>query len=123
MLDLPNQTPVLGTVVVADDDASFRQLLKGLLTGMADRVIEAEDGEQALAVLNGNHADLVLADLRMPGVDGGTLLSRLPASIPAILVTGAEVPLPARASAMLRKDELTRERLEFTIRGVIRSPS
>jgi hypothetical protein len=39
------------------------------------------------------------------------------------LVTGAEVPLPARASAMLRKDELTRERLEFTIRGVIRSPS
>ena len=123
VLDLPNQTPVLRTVVVADDDASFRQLLKGLLTGMADRVIEAEDGEQALAVLNGNHADLVLADLRMPGVDGGTLLSRLPASIPAILVTGAEVPLPARASAMLRKDELTRERLEFTIRGVIRSPS
>ena len=55
-------------------------------------------------------------------MDGGTLLSRLPASIPAILVTGADVPAPARASAMLRKDEVTRERLEFTIRGVIRSP-
>ena len=89
---------------------------------MADRVIEAEDGDQALAILTGKHADLVLADMRMPGMDGGTLLSRLPASIPAILVTSADVPLPARASAMLRKDELTRERLEFTIRGVIRSP-
>ena len=123
VLDLPNQTPVLGTVVVADDDASFRQLLRGLLTGIADRVIEAQDGDQALAVLAGGRADLVLADLRMPGMDGGTLLSRLPASVPAILVTGADVPLPARAAAMLRKDELTRERLEFTIRGVIGSPS
>ena len=123
VLDLPNQTPVLGTVVVADDDASFRQLLRGLLTGMAERVIEAENGDQALAVLAGEHADLVLADMRMPGMDGGTLLSRLPASIPAILVTSADVPAPARAAAMLRKDELTRERLEFTIRGVFRSPS
>jgi signal transduction histidine kinase/CheY-like chemotaxis protein len=123
VLDLPNQTPVLGTVVVADDDASCRQLLRGLLTGIADRVIEAENGDQALAVLAGDHADLVLADLRMPGMDGGTLLSRLPASVPAILVTSADVPAPARAAAMLRKDELTRERLEFTIRGVFRSPS
>ncbi len=123
VLDLPNQTPVLGTVVVADDDASFRQLLRGLLTGMAERVIEACDGDQALAVLAGEHADLVLADLRMPGMDGGTLLSRLPASLPAILVTSADVPAPARAAAMLRKDELTRERLEFTIRGVFRSSS
>ena len=123
VLDLPNQTPVLGTVVVADDDASCRQLLRGLLTGIADRVIEASDGDQALAVLAGDHADLVLADLRMPGMDGGTLLSRLPASVPAILVTSADVPAPARAAAMLRKDELTRERLEFTIRGVFRSPS
>jgi signal transduction histidine kinase/CheY-like chemotaxis protein len=122
VLDLPHQTPVLGTVVVADDDASFRQLLRGLLTGMADRVIEASNGDEALAVVTGNHADLVLADMRMPGMDGGTLLSRLPASIPAILVTGADVAPPARASAMLRKDELTRDRLEFTIRGVIRSP-
>ena len=123
VLDLPIQTPVLGTVVVADDDASCRQLLKGLLTGMAERVIEAENGDQALAVLAGDHADLVLADLRMPGMDGATLLSRLPVSVPAILVTSADVPAPAGAAAMLRKDELTRERLEFTIRGVFRSPS
>jgi signal transduction histidine kinase/CheY-like chemotaxis protein len=121
VLDLPYQTPVLGTVVVADDDASFRQLLRGLLTGMADRVIEASDGAEALAVVTGHHVDLVLADMRMPGLDGGTLLSRLPAYVPAILVTSADVALPARAAAMLRKDELTRERLEFTIRGVIRS--
>jgi hypothetical protein len=56
----------------------------------------------------------------MPGMDGTTLLARLPAPVPAIIITGADAPPPPRAAAMLRKDELTRERLEFTLRGVIR---
>jgi CheY-like chemotaxis protein len=120
VLHLPHETPSLGTVVLADDDASFRQVLKGLLTGMADCLIEAEDGDQALAVLGERDVDLVLADMRMPGLNGGALLARLPASVPAIIITGADVPAPPRAAAVLRKDELSRERLEFTIRGAIR---
>ncbi len=119
VLNLPHQTPAVGTVVLADDDASFRQVLRMLLTGIADRCIEAADGGQALAFLAGNPADLVLADLRMPGMDGITLLARLPAAIPAIVITSADAPPPAGAAALLRKDELTRERLEFTIRGVL----
>jgi signal transduction histidine kinase/CheY-like chemotaxis protein len=119
VLNLPHETPAVGTVVLADDDASFRQVLMGLLTGIADRCIEAADGEQALAFLAANPADLVLADLRMPGTDGGTLLARLPVAIPAIVITGADAPTPPGAAALLRKDELTRERLEFTIRGVL----
>jgi hypothetical protein len=61
--------------------------------------------------------------MRMPGIDGSALLARLPAAVPAIIITGADVPAPPRAAAVLRKDELTRERLEFTLRGVIRGPS
>jgi signal transduction histidine kinase/CheY-like chemotaxis protein len=121
VLSLPNHTPALGTVLLADDDAAFRQVLRGLLTGMADRLLEAEDGRQALALLAENPVDLVLADMRMPGLDGATLLARLPASVPAIIITGADAPPPPRAAALLRKDELTRERLEFTIRGIIRA--
>jgi signal transduction histidine kinase/CheY-like chemotaxis protein len=120
VLSLPNETPVLGTVLLADDDAAFRQVLRGLLTGMADRLLEAEDGRQALALLAENPVNLVLADMRMPGLDGAALLARLPASVPAIIITGADAPPPPRAAALLRKDELTRERLEFTIRGIIR---
>ncbi|HEX2819936.1 MAG TPA: histidine kinase dimerization/phospho-acceptor domain-containing protein [Streptosporangiaceae bacterium] len=52
---------------------------------------------------------------------GGALLARLPVSVPAIIITGAGVPPPPRAAALLRKDELTSERLEFTIRGVMRA--
>jgi len=123
VLGLPLRTPAVGTVLIADDDAAFRGVLRGLLDGLAGRVLEAGDGREALALLAEDRVDLVLADMRMPGMDGTALLGRLPVSVPAIVVTGADVPPPPRAAAVLRKDELTRERLEFTLRRVIRGPS
>jgi signal transduction histidine kinase/CheY-like chemotaxis protein len=118
VLSLPHGTPSVGTVVLADDDAAFREVVKGMLTGIADRLIEAEDGAQALAAVAQGDIDLVLADLGMPGVDGNTLLERLPAGLPAIVITGLDVQAPPRAAALLRKEELTRERLAFVIRRV-----
>jgi signal transduction histidine kinase len=123
VLDLPLQTPRLGTVLVADDDDGFRAVLRGLLDGLAGRVLEASDGGQALALAKDHPVDLVLADMRMPGLDGGALLARLPAEVPAIVITSADLRPPPRAAALLRKDELTAERLEFTIRAVIGGPS
>jgi signal transduction histidine kinase/CheY-like chemotaxis protein len=123
VLSLPLRTPAVGTVLLADDDAAFRGVLRGLLDGLADRVLEAGNGREALALLTRDPVDLVLADMRMPGMDGSALLARLPAAVPAIIVTGADAPPPPRAAAVLRKDELTRERLEFTLRGIIRGPS
>ena len=120
VLSLPHGTPSAGTVVVADDDAAFRQVLTAMLTGIADRLIEAADGGEALAAVTAESPDLILADLQMPGVDGKALLERLPAGLPAIVITGHDAPPPPRAAALLRKDELTRERLAFAIRRVIR---
>jgi signal transduction histidine kinase len=116
VLSLPHGTPSVGTVVIADDDAGFRQVVKSMLAGIADRVIEAEDGTQALAAVASGRVDLVLADLRMPGMDGDSLLERLPPALPAIVITGLDVATPPRAAALLRKEELTRERLAFAIR-------
>jgi signal transduction histidine kinase/CheY-like chemotaxis protein len=122
VLSLPHGPPSVGTVVIADDDPGFRQLVKSMLAGIADRLIEAEDGAQALSAVATGRVDLVLADLRMPGVDGGTLLERLPAALPAIVITGLDVAAPPRAAALLRKEELTRERLAFAIRRVSQVP-
>jgi signal transduction histidine kinase len=116
LLSLPHGMPSVGTVALADDDAGFRAVLKSLLGGIADRVIEAEDGAAALAVVAAEHVDLVLTDLAMPVLDGHALLDRLPADLPAIIITGLDVARPSRAAALLRKDDLTRERLAFAIR-------
>jgi signal transduction histidine kinase len=123
VLSLPHGPVAVGTVLIADDDPGFRQLLRGMLTGIADRVIETEDGGQALAVAKEDHVDLVLADLRMPGMDGATLLGQLPGSVPAIIITGLDVEPPPRAAALLHKDEVTRDRLAFTIRNACRTAS
>jgi signal transduction histidine kinase len=120
VLRLPHGPATVGTVLVADDDAGYRQVLGGLLSGIAGRVIETENGAEALEALSRNQVDLVLADLGMPGIDGQALLEHLPASLPAIIITGLDAEQPRRASALLRKDELTRERLAFTIRSVNR---
>jgi signal transduction histidine kinase/CheY-like chemotaxis protein len=118
VLSLPHGLPALGTVVVADDDAAFRQVLRAMLAGITDRVIEVADGGQALAAIAESGADLVLTDLRMPGMDGYALLGQLPSTIPAIVITGLDSPPPPPAAAQLSKDELTRERLAFTIRAI-----
>jgi signal transduction histidine kinase/CheY-like chemotaxis protein len=120
LLSLPHGTPAVGTVVVADDDPAFRNVLTAMLSGIAERLIEAADGAQALGIVAAESVDLVLADLGMPGVDGKAVLERLPAGLPAIVVTGRDEAAPPRAAALLRKDELTRERLAFAIRGVMR---
>ncbi|HEX3959705.1 MAG TPA: ATP-binding protein [Trebonia sp.] len=116
VLSLPHGPVSVGTIVLADDDAAFRQVLKAMLAGVADRIIEAADGAQALAAVTATAVHLVLADLGMPGMDGYTLLDRLPPGLPAIIITGRDEETPPRAAALLNKDRLTREQLEFAIR-------
>jgi len=117
VLRLPHGLPSVGTVVVADDDAGFRRVLTSMLAGIASRLVEAEDGAQALALVADGGVDLVLTDLMMPGLDGSGLLEQLPPGLPAIVVTGLDVEAPPRAAALLRKGELTRGRLAFAIRN------
>jgi signal transduction histidine kinase/CheY-like chemotaxis protein len=120
VLRLPHGPARLGTVLLADDDASFRAVLRSMLAGIADTVLEARDGQEALTMLAGQRVDLLIADMLMPELDGKALLARAPVSLPAIVITGLDIEPPARASALLRKDELSPERLEFAIRRASR---
>ncbi|HEY1641699.1 MAG TPA: ATP-binding protein [Streptosporangiaceae bacterium] len=117
ILALPPGLPRLGAVLVADDDPAYRAVLRGALDGLADRVIEAGDGAQALIFATSEDLDLVLIDLRMPGMDGYALLKKLPSGLPAIVITSLDVSeIPPRAADLLRKDEFSRDRLIRAIR-------
>jgi DNA-binding NtrC family response regulator len=65
------------TILIVDDERSIRVGLKGLLTKEGYEVNVAENGEEALKLLEGQAFALVLTDLRMPGLDGLSLLKKI----------------------------------------------
>ncbi|MGE0682794.1 MAG: sigma-54-dependent transcriptional regulator [Candidatus Binatia bacterium] len=73
-------------ILIADDERSIRVGLKGLLTKEGYEVAAAENGEEALRLLDTQRFELALTDLRMPGMDGLTLLQRIKAQHPATVV-------------------------------------
>jgi two-component system cell cycle response regulator DivK len=64
-------------ILIADDRESSRELLRLVLERAGYEVVEAEDGEQALARARADHPDLILLDLQMPGLDGYEVLAAL----------------------------------------------
>src|SRR5215510_1596967 len=68
---------MLGTIVVADDEALARQSVAELLREEGYHVYEAADGQAALQLLEEVDVDLILSDLRMPGVDGLGILKKV----------------------------------------------
>ncbi|AKH88312.2 PP2C family protein-serine/threonine phosphatase [Edwardsiella tarda] len=61
------------TVLIVDDSPGYRRLLATILARWHYRVIEAEDGEQALACLARHQVHIVISDWEMPLMDGATL--------------------------------------------------
>jgi len=77
-------------VLIVDDEPNLRKILSAQLTRDGYDVLTAEDGEQGLALLGEHHIDLVITDLKMPKVDGMTLLKRAlvdEPELPVVLIT------------------------------------
>lgn len=85
---------VLGSVLVVDDDKDVREGLCDLLVSEGYAVKSACDGAEAIARLEQGSADIVLLDLRMPGMDGHEFLRQREASghlraIPVVVVSAS----------------------------------
>ena len=59
-------------ILVADDDKHTRMLLRAVLENADYTVTTAADGEEALAILDREHIDLVVLDVMMPKLDGSS---------------------------------------------------
>jgi CheY-like chemotaxis protein len=79
-------------VLVCDDEAVLRKLVRATLEGNDYAVVEASDGDEAVALARSAGPDLVLLDLMMPGRSGADVLAELrgdpaTADLPVIVLT------------------------------------
>lgn len=64
-------------ILVVDDEAVIRELLSRYFTTRGHAVVAAVDGEHALRLTEGGSFDVIISDLRMPGMNGRELIRRL----------------------------------------------
>jgi two-component system response regulator AtoC len=69
-------------ILIVDDDDSLRESLQLVLAAESYDVVAAEDGEAALRLIEQTPIDIVLSDLRMPGIDGLELIPQLRRRLP-----------------------------------------
>jgi len=100
-------------ILVVDDEASIRDLLAKTLALAEYEVDTAPDAASALGRVRAAQYDLLIADLRMPGMDGLTLIrqaKRIRAELPVIIITGYS----SEASAI--------EAVNLGVAGYLRKP-
>ena len=82
-------------VLVVDDEELYRRSLARILSRVGHQVTEARDAAEALAILHHGGIDLVVADVRMPGINGLELVRQvheIDPDLPCIVVTGFSSP-------------------------------
>lgn len=80
------------TILVADDEKEIRELLRLYLENSGYKVVEAEDGQQALDILRSKPIDLCLLDIMMPKKDGYHVLQELrkESNIPVVILSAKD---------------------------------
>ncbi|WP_419660281.1 two component system response regulator, sigma54-specific [Desulfosarcina variabilis str. Montpellier] len=79
------------SILIADDEPSILQSLGGLLTDEGFEVLTADNGYEALKIIDAEAPDLVILDIWMPGIDGIETLKEIKKAhpvLPVIIITG-----------------------------------
>lgn len=85
-------------ILFVEDDAVNRRVLKAMIEQAGSTLFEAENALRGLEMIDQNSYDLILMDLRMPGMDGMTAIRKIrergdeKAKLPIIVVTADTAP-------------------------------
>jgi DNA-binding response OmpR family regulator len=93
-------SPTTASVLIVDDDADLRRLLGAALDTEGFRIIEAGDAELALYEFGAHAVDIVLIDLRLPGMSGLELARELRrrGDVPLMALTARTTEADVRAA-------------------------
>lgn len=99
-------------VLVVDDDAAHRTMLRTLVGGWGYEIVDADDGESAIAAVRDRPVDLVLMDIRMVRISGIEALEQIKLINPAIPI----VLMTAYASVEMAVDALKKGAYDYLIK-------
>lgn len=106
-----------GTILVVDDELDVREMIAVGLSMDGYEVLTAEGGPQAMEVMDKQHVDLLITDLKMPGMSGVDTASKLrdvAPGLPIIVVSGYLAPEESDEWATLGNVKLIRKPFEFS---------
>ena len=95
------------TILVVDDEENIRLLLQRILEGAGYAVIMATNGQEALDKVSLGNIDLILLDIKMPGLDGYQTLSliRKNSDVSVVMVSGVGGTTPVDEALSLGVDD------------------
>jgi two-component system phosphate regulon response regulator PhoB len=93
------------TILIADDSADIRRIMRYLLNDLGFAVVEAADGNEAVRLARQCQPALILLDLCMPGIDGWEVATQLRADpaleeVPILAMTAYNVTSAIRAALL-----------------------
>ena len=95
-------------ILVVDDDRNTRLLLRAVLQAENYTVFTAENGEDALQVMDREHIDLVVLDVMMPKMDGyefTRILRQTDNNLPILMVSARQMPADTRQGFLVGTDD------------------
>lgn len=95
-------------ILVVDDDKSTRRLMRALLEAEYYTVFLAENGVQAMEVMEKNHVDLVVLDIMMPEMDGYEFTKEIRGAnndLPILMVSAKQLPEDRRMGFLVGTDD------------------
>ncbi len=95
-------------ILVVDDDKNTRLLLKAVLESEGYTVYAAQNGEDALTVMDQNHIDLVVLDIMMPKMDGYEFTKTLrdaQNNLPILMVSAKQLPADKKKGFLVGTDD------------------
>ncbi len=95
----------MSTVMVVDDEADTRYLVRQILERNGFNVVEAVDGEQCLEMMRFMKPDMVLLDIMMPGLDGWEVLGEIQGDVSLSSVPVTMFTVTTLTPSTLRKKE------------------
>lgn len=115
-------------ILVVDDDKNIRMLYRAVLEAENYTVFTAEDGEEALRLLDQHHIDLVVLDVMMPKMDGYEFTRTLRegnSSLPVLMVSAKQLPADKKQGFLVGTDDymtkpVDEEEMLLRIRALLR---